>query len=301
MNAPPQPYSATGYDPAAAQAAAAVEGYGYPYTPPGYDPNAYGYPPQPQQGIAASYTPAPAYGGYGYQAAGPSAGVGNPYDTASYGVGGSLPPVPLSNPSQARSAPASQTPTAPRRKYLVQQQIRQQQVKQQQQRKPRQGQRTAPLLAVNVQKVTVRTRPSSTTVGTGSQVQAAQTQKTAPTKPKAQQTRTQTQRLQTLQQQSTRGRPIELQNVKLSRWTYSTSSDPHLYLDGEKILIVPEKALPKNRTGRLQYRIPQNYSDKALVVRENRAGKEVLALYYLNIYDPQGKRVFLKTDIILPQ
>lgn len=65
-------------------------------------------------------------------------------------------------------------------------------------------------------------------------------------------------------------------------------------------MIIPEKNLPRDNLGNVQFRVPENYSDKAMVVRELHGKRQVLALYYLNIYDTNGKRVFMRTDIVLP-
>ena len=95
-------------------------------------------------------------------------------------------------------------------------------------------------------------------------------------------------------------RPADLQNVQLSHWTYSTSLDPQLFLEGKKLMIIPEKKLPRDKFGKVQFRVPENYSDKAIVVRELHGKREVLAIYYLHIIDPNGKRVMLRTDIVMP-
>lgn len=176
----------------------------------------------------------------------------------------------------------------------------------------RRRQQRIPGLTVNVKKVTVKTDSDPTTLlhkktdqkqkskqTTQQQTQTHRhkgTQQQSSTR-KQQQTKT----LQTKQiyQQDHRNRQIDLQNIKLSRWTFTTTSDPQFYLDGQKVMIIPEKALPRNHH-LLQYRVPENYSDKAIVVRRHKGGKELLEIYYLNIYDPNGKRVFLRTDVIMP-
>jgi hypothetical protein len=198
---------------------------------------------------------------------------------------------------------------------MAQQQQRQQRAlpRRQQQRQP------IPGLTVNVKKVTVKTesdpmtmlpkkptttqqqvlnKPKQTQVSQRTQrTQQRQRQRQQQSSPQTKQTTT----LQTRQiyQQNTKNRPVDLQNIKLSRWSFSTSSDPQFYLDGQKVMIIAEKALPRDHN-KLQYRVPENYSDKAIVVRRQKGGKEILEIYYLNIYDPNGKRVFLRTDMIMP-
>ena len=262
----------------------------YPTAYPSYtaDPYAVEYPP-------AVTTPSYAYGATAYNT--PYAGNNSPY------VQQQIVQQEFRRPSST-SLPTRRVSQRPRPRQ--QQQSKTQQTKTQQ-TKTQQTKTPFPGVTFNVKRVTVKTESDPVTIGGTTPKSKQQQARSRPVVVPARQQQQQSQRQQqtkTLQTkqvypENTRNRPVDVQKLKLSRWSFSTASDPSFYLDGEKVMIISEKALPRNHH-MLQYRVPENYSDKAIVVRRQKGGKEILEIYYLNIFDPNGNRVYLRTDVIMP-
>lgn len=217
------------------------------------------------------------------------------YDPAANAPGAAIPPEAAASypaPVYTTAPPPTQQVNPRNSGTIIQQRRVQQQIRPSSSQQSQQVSRTvqqqrgqkqkppSPPLYVHVDNVSIKAKSSAAT-------------------PRQQKKSQQASFLQTLQTQQ-RSREPRFDNVVLSKWNFASSSDPQFFLEGKKLMILPEKLVPRQASKKIQYRLPENYSEKAIVVREIRNKKEVYSIYYLNIYGSDGKRVVLQTNIVMP-